>query len=79
MKVYVDNKRKTENVDYTIDRINRYAYVNFDTDLNIDQKLVIETTSATPKNALGFYKFPINIHIFSVKVNGIHSKCNEDQ
>ena len=60
VKVYVDNKRKTENVDYTIDRINKYAYVRFYTDLIVDQKLVIETTSATPKNALGFYKFPIN-------------------
>ena len=59
-KVYVDNKRKQENVDYEIDRINNYAYIRFYTDLVANQKVVIETTSATPKNALGFYKFPIN-------------------
>ena len=59
-KVYVDNKRKKENVDYEIDRINNYAYIRFYTDLATDQKVVIETTSATPKNAIGHYKFPIN-------------------
>lgn len=59
-KVYVDNVRKRENVDYTIDRINNYAYIRFYKDLVSDQKIVLETTSSTPKNENGYYKFPIN-------------------
>ena len=60
VKVYVDNDRKFLNVDYEIDRINSYAYIRFLTDLQPDQKVVIKTTSATPKNNIGFYEFPIN-------------------
>tara|TARA_Y200000002_G_scaffold136879_1_gene112844 strand:+ start:13385 stop:28348 length:14964 start_codon:yes stop_codon:yes gene_type:complete len=60
-KVYVDNIKKVENIDFTIDRINSYAYVRFYTDLSINQKVVIETKSATPKNSRGYYKFPTNL------------------
>ena len=61
VKVYVNSNRKRDGVDYTINRVNGYAYVTFDTELNADDKLVLKTTSSAPKrNGIGFYEFPIN-------------------
>ena len=60
VKVYVDNIRKRDGVDYTINRVNGYAYVSFNTDLVADTTLVIKTTSSTVKNNNGYYEFPIN-------------------
>ena len=59
--MYLDNILQKENIDYTIDRINRYAYVRFYTNLAENRKVVIETKSSTPKNQRGHYKFPINL------------------
>lgn len=59
-RVYVNDKRKTENIDYTINRINGVAYVTFVNDLVEDDTLLIKTDSATNKNANGSYEFPIN-------------------
>ena len=60
VKVYLDNVRQKENTDYTIDRINRYAYVVFAENLEDNRKLVIEATSSASKNRRNHYKFPIN-------------------
>ena len=60
IKVYLDNNKKIENTDYTVERINGYAYIQFKKDIEENKKLVIETTSATPKTNRGYYKFPIN-------------------
>ncbi len=61
VSVFVDNVLQKEDTTYTIDRINRYAYVRFLTDLEDDKKIVIETKSSTAKNQRGHYKFPINL------------------
>ena len=61
IKVYVNSVRKRDGVDYTINRINGYAYVAFYTDLVESDKLVLKTTSSAPKvDGLGHYEFPIN-------------------
>ena len=60
VKIYVDNVRMYDTTDYTIFRQNGYAYIKFNTDLQLNQKVVIESTSATSKNHRGYYKFPIN-------------------
>ena len=60
VKVYLDNVRQVQDVDYTIDRINKYAYVVFPENLADNKKLVIEATSVANKNQRSHYKFPIN-------------------
>ena len=61
VKVYVNSVRKRDGVDYTINRVNNYAYVTFNTNLVVDDKLVLKTTSSSPKRPnVGFYEFPIN-------------------
>ena len=44
VKVYVNSTRKRDAVDYTINRVNNYAYVTFINDLSVDDKLVLKTT-----------------------------------
>ena len=61
IKVFVDNALQKENITYTIDRINNYAYVRFYTNLADNKKVVIEANSSAPKNQRGHYKFPINL------------------
>ena len=43
VKVYVNSVRKRDSVDYTINRVNNYAYVTFNTNLVVDDKLVLKT------------------------------------
>ena len=43
VKVYVNSVRKRDGVDYTIDRVNGYAYVNFNTNLVVGDNLVLKT------------------------------------
>ena len=62
VKVYVNSVRKRDGVDYTIDRVNGYAYVNFNTNLVVSDNLVLKTKSNTPKvPGLGHYEFPMNL------------------
>ena len=61
VKVSVNDKQQIENTDYTINRINQIAYVNFTKNLNVDDVVVIKTRSATVKNANGYYEFPSNL------------------
>ena len=61
VKVYVNSTRKRDAVDYTINRVNNYAYVTFINDLSVDDKLVLKTTSSSPKrDGVGYYQFPLN-------------------
>ena len=61
IKVYVNSVRKRETVDYTINRINNYAYVTFNKELTKNDKLVLKTKSSSKKrDNVGFYEFPIN-------------------
>ena len=61
IKVYVNSVRKRETVDYTINRINNYAYVTFNKELTKNDKLVLKTkSSAKKRDNVGFYEFPIN-------------------
>ena len=60
IRVYVNNLRLKENSDYIVNRINGYCYINFSTDLDVGDKLVIKSFTSTPKNARGYYEFPIN-------------------
>ena len=61
IRVYLNNSRKREGVDYQVDRINGYCYINFFQDLTSGDKLIIKTFTSAPKNDLGHYEFPINM------------------
>jgi hypothetical protein len=59
VKVFVNNEKRT---DFDIYRQNSVAYVQFTADLQVDDVLVIETTSSVNKlPTVGFYKFPSNL------------------
>ena len=61
IRAYVNGVRKRETVDYVINRVNGYAYVQFNKDLVKDDKLVLKTSSSAKKlNGLGYYEYPIN-------------------
>lgn len=58
--VYLNN-RYILNDQYTIDRINGIAYIRFNNDLKYGDKVLIKTSSQTPKNNNGYYEIPINL------------------
>ena len=59
--VYVNNVRKYSGTDFVINRINGIAFVTFVKKLVEKDVLVLKTTSATKKNANGYYEIPINL------------------
>ena len=59
--VHLDNKFQKRLFDYEVDRINGTAFIRFYKDLDLDQKVIIKTTSAAKKNENGYYEFPINL------------------
>ena len=59
--VFVNNKLKLINTDYTIDKGNANAVVVFNNSLNTDDIIKIKTYSKTIKNANGYYEFPYNL------------------
>ncbi len=61
VNVFVNNKLKKQEVDYTLDRINEKLFVRFFEDLAENSNVIIKTNSATPKNNNGWYDFPINL------------------
>ena len=61
VKVFVNNKKKIQNVDWYILRVDSVAYVKFYTNLKANDVVLIRTTSATDKNANGHYEFPTNL------------------
>ena len=59
VKVFVNNKKRT---DYEIYRQNSVAYIQFTSDLAVDNIVVIETMSSAAKlSTVGYYKFPANL------------------
>ena len=61
VKVFVNNQIKKELTDYTINRINSVAYINFSQALTVGDVVVIKTSSASIKNTNGHYEFPNNL------------------
>ena len=59
--VFVNNKLKFINSDYTIDRSLPNAVINFNSDLIPNDVIKIKTTSKTAKNSNGYYEFPHNL------------------
>jgi hypothetical protein len=59
--VYLNNSLQLLLTDYEIDRINGKAFVRFYNNLNIGDRIVIKTNSATDKNSNGHYEFPHNL------------------
>ena len=59
--VYLDNKFQKRLFDYEVDNFNGVAFVRFYQDLDVDQKVVIKTTSNAKKNENGYYEFPVNL------------------
>jgi len=59
--VYVNNKLKIKNTDYVINRINKEALIRFNTDLSINDSIIIKAYSSAIKNNLGYYEVPINL------------------
>ena len=61
VKVFVDNDFKQDRIDYDIENINNRLYVNFNTDLEVGQKVVFRTKSSAPCNGNGYYEVPKNL------------------
>ena len=59
VKVYVNGKRKY-NTDYIITNFNRQAYIQFFTDLALNDVLLIKAKSSAPM-VNGHYEFPFNL------------------
>ena len=59
--VTVNNSFKALDVDYTINIVGSIAYVSFSSDLTVDDRLVIKTTSTTLKNSNGYYEIASNL------------------
>ena len=60
-RVYVNNVRQYNGVDYVLNRINGTAFVTFVKKLKEDDVLLIKTNSATKKNGNGYYEMPLNL------------------
>ena len=56
--VFLNNKHY---FDYTISRQDGKAFIIFNKNLSAGDTVIIKTSSATPKNANGYYEFPINL------------------
>jgi hypothetical protein len=61
VKVWVNNKRQYESVNYSISKINGIAYIDFNSSLKTDDILLIKTFSSARKNSNGFYEIPTNL------------------
>ena len=59
--VFVNNSKKSEPVDYFINRINSVAYIRFNKNINVDDVVVLKTKSSSLKNSNGYYEFPTNL------------------
>ena len=59
--VYVNNKLKLLNLDYTVNKDNENAVVVFVNDLMPNDVIKIKTHSNTVKNSNGYYEFPYNL------------------
>ena len=59
--VFVNNKLKLANTDYTIDKTSANAVVVFNNDLTVNDVIKIKTDSKTIKNSNGYYEFPYNL------------------
>ena len=59
VNVYVNGKRKY-NTDYTIVNFNRQSYIQFFTDLSLNDVLLVKTKSSAPM-INGYYEFPFNL------------------
>ena len=59
--VFHNNRMKFEDVDYEVNRINGVAYVRFNDDLGAGDRVVVKTTSLTPKNDNGYYEIAWNL------------------
>ena len=59
--VFVNNKLKLINTDYTIDKTSANAVVVFNNQLTVDNVVKIKTDSKTTKNSNGYYEFPYNL------------------
>ena len=62
LRVYKNNVRLYENVDYTLQNsANGYKTLLFTLPLNLGDNIILKTKSATPKNENGFYEIPANL------------------
>ena len=59
--VFVNNKLKLINTDYTIDKSSANAVVVFNNDLTVNDVIKIKTNSKTTKNSNGYYEFHYNL------------------
>jgi hypothetical protein len=59
--VYKNNAIQILEKDYQINRINQTAFVRFFDDVSADDRIVIKTTSSTPKNENGYYEIASNL------------------
>jgi hypothetical protein len=59
--VFVNNKLRIINTDYTINKDSNNATVVFDKDLISGDVIKIKTNSKTVKNSNGYYEFPYNL------------------
>ena len=59
--IYVNNKLKAIDTDYTLDKTADNAVVVFNKDLKDNDVVTVKTNSKTTKNENGYYEFPYNL------------------
>ena len=59
--VFINNKLRLINTDYTIDKTSENAVVVFNNELTVGDVVKIKTDSKTIKNSNGYYEFPYNL------------------
>ena len=59
--VFVNNKLKLRDIDYTVDTSKSNAFVTFVKDLQVNDVIKVKTNSNTIKNSNGYYEFPYNL------------------
>ena len=59
IKVYLNGVKKYD-TDYSVEIVNRVAYIQFFSDLSVGDVLIIKTKSSAPK-VNGYYEFPSNL------------------
>jgi len=61
VRVFVNNKKKIEGVDYTLDNTTNYKQVRFFNNLDSESIVVLKCYSSANKNINGYYEIPKNL------------------
>ena len=77
VQVFVNQKFKKENIDYSITRNNTKLYVSFNNSLNENDVVLIKTYSLNEKNNNGWYEIPLNLERNPLNEDAIYFTLGE--